>query len=118
MKPDEVRSLPPAYLRLIVLIEARAKPRLRTVEGLWRSPIAGKRGNEPRPGAMTDFIRDAGLLPAAEIEHIIRTAPFELLSFQVAAARVDLAERPPISAWIERFNAGLDSMADDFRLAA
>ena len=34
MKPDEVRSLSPEWLRTIVLIEARAAPRLKTVEGL------------------------------------------------------------------------------------
>lgn len=118
MKPDEVRALPASYLRLIVLIEARAKPRLRTVDGLWRSPIKGKRGAEPRPGAMTDLIRDERLIPEPEIDHIIRTAPAALISFQEAAARVDLGQRPAMRDWLDRFNAGLDSPTWIDRLAA
>ena len=118
MKPDEVRTLPVPYLRLIVLIEARAKPRLRTVDGLWRSPITGKRGAQPRPGAMTDFIRDEALLPEAEIDHIICTAPAELIAFQEAAARVDLGDRPAMSDWLDRFHAGVDRGARPDRLAA
>jgi len=118
MKPDEVRSLPARYLRLIVLVEARAKPRLRTVDGLWRSPIAGKRGAEPRPGAMTDLIRAEQLLPEHEIDHIIRTAPAELISFQEAAACVDLGDRPAMREWLDRFNAGLDHGSGIDRLAA
>src|SRR3546814_2047339 len=44
MKPDEVRALPSWCLRLIVLVEARAAPRLRTVEGLDRKGLVwGKR---------------------------------------------------------------------------
>src|SRR3546814_15082021 len=37
MKPDEVRALPSWCLRLIVLVEARAAPRLRTVEEIGRT---------------------------------------------------------------------------------
>src|SRR3546814_8775807 len=51
MKPDEVHALPAWCLRLIILVEARAAPRLRTVEGLWR------KSTRTRPGRMTDFIR-------------------------------------------------------------
>lgn len=108
MKPDEVRSLPPAYLCLIVLIEARAKPRLRNVEGLWRKAVQGQRGAEPRPGSMTDLIRQEGLLPAEMIASIIEQAPVDLLAFQDAAARVDLSMRDPIKSWIDRFQEGLE----------
>lgn len=69
MKPDEVHALPAWCLRLIILVEARAAPRLRTVEGLWR------KSTRTRPGRMTDFIRAEALLPGAEIDAIIRDAP-------------------------------------------
>lgn len=62
MKPDEVRSLPLYRLRMILLIEARAAPRLRTVEGLWR------RSTKAKPGRMTDFIRVERLLHPDEID--------------------------------------------------
>src|SRR3546814_10709387 len=60
MKPHEVQTLPAWCLRLIVLMEARAAPRLINVEGLWR------RSTRARPGTMTEFIRDRGLLPPRE----------------------------------------------------
>lgn len=106
MKPDEICTLPSDYLRLIVLIEARARPRLRQVDGLWRKPVRGCRGAEPRPGSMTEFIRAEALLSAAEIDAIERMAPADLVSFQQRAALVDLAERPPLRDWLDRFHAG------------
>lgn len=84
-----------------MLIEARAEPRLRTVEGLWR------RSTRTKPGRITDFIRAERLLPAAEIEAIRRDAPTDLIRFQDAASIVPLSERPTMEAWIETFNAGL-----------
>lgn len=101
MKPDEVRALPAWCLRLIVLVEARAAPRLRTVEGLWR------RSTSTRPGRMTDYIRAEELLPAADIDAIIRDAPADLIRFQDVAAHVPLPERPAMAEWLETFNAGL-----------
>ena len=56
-------------------MEARAKPRLRNVEGLWRKSVKGRNGAERRPGAMTDFIRDEQLLPSDEIDAIIAEIP-------------------------------------------
>lgn len=106
MKPDEVRSLPPDYLRLIILIEARAAPRLRTVECLWRKPVLGHRGAEPRPGSMTAFIRREHLLADSVIDDVIARAPADLIAFQEAAAKVDLTSRAPLSDWLARFNAG------------
>ncbi|WP_239019048.1 hypothetical protein [Sphingobium terrigena] len=47
MQISEVRALPREELRLIVLLEARAAPRLRTVEGLWR------KSTKKRPGSMS-----------------------------------------------------------------
>ncbi|AOF98602.1 hypothetical protein BSY17_3957 (plasmid) [Sphingobium sp. RAC03] len=101
MRPDEVRALPTWCLRIIVLIEARAAPRLRTVEGLWR------RSTRTRPGRITDFIRAEQLLAADEIDAIIRDAPTELVRFQDAAALVPISERPAMSEWLDQFNAGL-----------
>ena len=100
IRPEEVRALPAWCLRLIVLIEARAEPRLRTVEGLWR------RSTKTRPGRITDFIRGELLLPEAEIDAIRRDAPRELIRFQDAARLVPLSERPTMEAWLETFNAG------------
>lgn len=101
MKPDEVRSLSRHWLRIIVLIEARAAPRLRTVEGLWR------RSTTKRPGKMTDFIRTEGLLSDQEIDGIIAAAPSSLVRFQEVAARVSLAERPELGTWLEQFHRGI-----------
>lgn len=111
MKPDEVRSLPEDYLRLIILIEARAAPRLREVDGLWRKPVLGRRGAEARPGSMTAFIRQEGLLSDDAIAEIIANAPPDLISFQEGAARVSLDARPPIRQWIDRFLDGIDQKA-------
>lgn len=111
MKPDEVRELPRSYLRLIVLMEARAAPRLRTVEGLWRKSTKGLRGREARPGSMTEFIRAKGLLPSSEIDDIIAYAPADLISFQEAAALVPVAERAPLRTWLDCFNAAADRLA-------
>jgi hypothetical protein len=97
--PDEIRGLPQWCLRLIVLVEARAAPRLHTVEGLWR------RSTRARPGSMTAFIRDEHLLPADEIDRIIRDAPLDLIRFQDVAAVIPLAERPTMGDWLDRFHA-------------
>lgn len=112
MKPDEVRTLPQAYLRLIVLIEARAKPRLREVAGLWRAPVLGhRRGATARPGSMTEYIREKRLIEEAEIERIIADAPVDLVAFQQAAACVALEDRAPMRDWLERFHQGADYRA-------
>lgn len=105
MTPEEVRALPSWCLRLIVLVEARAAPRLRTVEGLWRKTTRA------RPGRMSDFIRWEGLLPAAEIDAIERDAPLDLIRFQDVAASIPLEERPTMRDWLDRFNAGLKEAA-------
>lgn len=101
MKPDEILSLPAWSLRLIVRIEARAASRLRTVEGLWR------RSTATRPGTMTAFIRDRGLLDHCDIDSIIARAPADLVEFQRAAAALPTDERPPLGDWLERFNTAV-----------
>jgi hypothetical protein len=105
IRPDEVRALPTWCLRLIVLIEARAEPRLRTVEGLWR------RSTKTKPGKITDFIRGERLLAEAEIDAIVRDAPTDLILFQDAAALIPVTERPTMEDWIAEFNAGLPQEA-------
>lgn len=104
-QPAEIRELPTWCLRLIVLVEARAAPRLHTVEGLWR------KSTRARPGRMTDFIRHESLLPADEIDRIERNAPLDLVRFQDVAAGVPVDERPTMREWLERFNAGLQPIA-------
>ncbi|MEW5925976.1 MAG: hypothetical protein AB1941_00680 [Gemmatimonadota bacterium] len=56
---DEIRQLDDSHPHLadrIIAIEATARPKLRTVQGLWRRPRKGCRGTEPRPADMTTFI--------------------------------------------------------------
>lgn len=86
MQTWEVAALPPDKLRRIVLIEARAKPRLQSIEGLWGRGCKGTRGGQRRPGMMTDYIREQGLLSGEEIDRIIAEAPKELLDRQQAFA--------------------------------
>jgi hypothetical protein len=93
MKPDEVRALPADKLCRIVLMEARAKPRLDKVEGLWRASTKAK------PGSMTKFIEDEGLLPKSEIERI-RQVPAQLVAFQQAYA--DGADPVPLGVFLNR----------------
>lgn len=82
MKPWEVDALPADKLRRIVRMEARANPRLRTCEGLWRSTVKGTRGGTPKPGSMTKYIRDKGMLPPEEIDHIWNTTPQDIIEYQ------------------------------------
>lgn len=87
MKPDEVRALPQSHLRKIIQMEARANPRLRNCEGLWRSTVKGTRGATPRPGSMTQFIRKENLLSASEVDRIWDETPIEIVLFQEGYAR-------------------------------
>lgn len=75
VKPWELDQLDEARLKRIIVIEARAKPRLKTVEGIWRKRIKGMRGATPRPGSMTEYIREKGLLPSEEINRLITATP-------------------------------------------
>src|SRR5690606_30472756 len=103
-RPSEIRALPKHYLRRIVLMEARAEPRLRNIDGLWRKPVRGMRGATPRPGSMTEFIRQEGLLPAEQIDRIRSNAPADLVRWRDAMAELD-AGRTPISRWVTVFDA-------------
>lgn len=94
MKPWEVDSLPPENLRRIVVIEARSAPRhlayaeakgwprgegVALTEGLWRRRVKGMRGATPKPGSITQYIRERGLLPSEEIDRLISLTPTEEL---------------------------------------
>jgi hypothetical protein len=86
MKPPEVQALSPDEHRRIVVLEARAQPRLRTTEGLWRTTVKGTRGGTPRPGSMTRFIVEQGLLPPDEVAELQARTPTEIVSYQTAFA--------------------------------
>lgn len=92
MKPDEVRALPADKLKRIVRMEARAHPRLRTTEGLWRKSIKGARDiTKKRPGSMTQFIREEKLLPGASITKIWNNTPKEIILYQTKFAEAKAA---------------------------
>lgn len=112
-KPDELLEYEPELLRIIVLMEARAKPRLTTTEGLWRKAVKGARGGTPRPGDMTTYIRDKGLLPPDEVDYIAANAPTALISWQEAHADTPLDERPAVRDWLAFFNEHIDRFRKD-----
>lgn len=107
-KPHELHTMEAAQLRRIVLMEARARPRLRTVEGLWRKSVKGCRGAVARPGSMTAYIRSEGLLPTPEIDAIAALAPQNLMEWQESVK--NLPGRPDLSAWLRVFDAAADSL--------
>ena len=72
-KPHELHSMPKDLLRRIVMIEARATPKLGSVEGLWRS------STKTRPGRMTDYIRNERLLDPDEVDAIAAATPTEAI---------------------------------------
>ena len=107
MKPKEVDELPADKLRRIVILEARTRQRhldyaekkgwprgvgVPLTEGLWRKRVKGMRGAIAKPGSMTEYIREKGLLPAAEIDALIELTP------TVPFSREDF-ERLGISGW-------------------
>ena len=108
MTPAEVRELPADKLRRIVFMEARAKPRLEKIEGLWRNGVKGKKDPaKKRPGRMTDFIRAERLLPVAEVLKIEAEAPAELVDRAQA-----FANGLEIETWDELF-AGLGELSPE-----
>lgn len=94
MKPaelDDLAQTEPEKIKRIVVLEARAKqkhldyakehgwPRgvgVPLTEGIWRRAVKGvRRGSTPRPGSMTDYIRQRGLLSGSEIDRIVAATP-------------------------------------------
>ena len=102
MSKEEISALPADKLRRIVLMEARAKPRLVKIDGLWRTGCKGaKDPSKKRPGRITDFIAQEGLLPLQEVQDIERNAPKELIDRAEA-----FANGLEIDSWDQAF-AGL-----------
>jgi hypothetical protein len=100
IRPDEVRALPAWCLRLIVLIEARAEPRLRTVEivaPIDQDPARQDHRFHPRRAAAPRGRDRRDPSRCADRSH----------PFQDAASIVPIAERPTMEEWIASFNAGL-----------
>ena len=79
----EIDALPIHQLRGIVRLEARARPRFKTaaMKGLWG------RDSKKRPGSMTQYIREKGLLPAEEIDRIEAETPKDILEYQASFQR-------------------------------
>lgn len=106
MRPHEVDALSKDELRTIVLMEARAKPRLRTIDGLWRKPVVGRGGATPRPGNITAYIRQHGLLSPSEVDRIVAGAPLALIAFQAAQACKPVEQRMSMARWLDAFHRG------------
>lgn len=86
-KPEELCQYPVDLLKRVIRLEARAHPRLRNCEGLWRSTVKGVRGGTPRPGSMSKYIREKKLMPPAEIDHIWEHTFRDIVSFQEGYAK-------------------------------
>lgn len=109
-QPEELHAHKKIYLRYIVIMEARAEPRLTHIKGLWRNGVKGTRGGKKKPGKMTDYIREHQLLPAHEIDHLVANAPQEILDNQQLFANG--SEIPHWHDFIEAFTPedGLDEI--------
>jgi len=94
MRKEEVRELPKDKLMRIVVLEARAKPRLTKIQGLWRTGCKGTRGGEKRPGSMTQFIREENLLDPEVIDALASRVPTELMDRNTRHA-----EGQPVESW-------------------
>lgn len=94
MKPREVDELAqeePDKLKRIIVLEARARqthldyaerrgwPRgigVPLTEGIWRRRVKGiRRRSTPKPGSITEYIREKRLLPPEEIDRLIAATP-------------------------------------------
>lgn len=103
-KPAELHDFSPTILRRIVLLEARASPRLVKVGGIWRNRVLGRRGATPHPASMTEYIRDERLLPAEQIDYIWNEVPKALMNWLDAQGAKPLEDRQPMSEWLAFFD--------------
>lgn len=110
MKPHEVDLLDKKSLRRIVLMEARAAPRLTSTEGLWRKRIKGNRGGIPKPGSITEYIKNNNLISENEIDWIIKNSPKELVSFQDENSKIDISSRNELSEWLQNFDKKMEEL--------
>jgi len=103
-QPMELDTFPPSEHARLVLLEARAEPRLRNCDGLWRKPIKGRNGAIPRPGSMTQHLRERETLVPGEIDQI-RNEAVPLLDAWCSTIGDDpVEERPEISIWLRQFD--------------
>jgi hypothetical protein len=88
---DELAQKEPDKLKKIIVLEARARqthldyaerkgwPKgvgVPLTEGIWRRRVKGVRsGSTPKPGSMTEYIREKGFVLADEINRIIDATP-------------------------------------------
>jgi hypothetical protein len=117
MKPaelDDLAQTEPEKIKRIVVLEARAKqkhldyakehgwPRgvgVPLTEGIWRRAVKGvRRSSTPRPGSMTEYIRQKGLLSGSEIDRIIAATPTRPLK---------KGEIPDWQSWIQSVTSGI-----------
>lgn len=103
-KPPDLESFPSTEHVRLVLLEARAAPRLRNCDGLWRKPVMGRNGATPRPGSMTQYLLEKGLLSASEIKQIKEEAVPMLNEWCAAIGSEPIHERPRISDWLSHFD--------------
>jgi hypothetical protein len=69
-----------AYLRLVDV------NRLTDIDGLWRKGCKGTRGSVARPGSITEYIRQRGLLPSEEIDRLVAQVPKQIVAYHEAFA--------------------------------
>lgn len=104
-KPAELHDLNQTQLAGIVAMEARARPRLEKIQGLWRNGIKGtKDPAKKKPGRMSDYIREKELLPKDYIDQLEREVPADLIQFQEAYA--EKKHMDALSAFLKQHNIG------------
>lgn len=77
-KPEELHSLPAWQLKAIIIMEARARPHLHTIGGLWRNGTKGTKTGRHIPARMSDYIQHSKLLPLVEIQQLQESTPTQL----------------------------------------
>jgi hypothetical protein len=133
MKPWEVDELPDDKLMRIVILEARVRDRhldyaekkgwpkgkgVPMTEGIWRKSVKGTfangkpNGSLKKPGSMTEYIREKGMLPGAVIDALIEHTPTRYFT------KADF-EREGITDWQDWLNRLCDkavslAMAETF----
>lgn len=95
MKPWEVKELSEQQLCRTIIMEARTAKRhlehaeekgwprgvgVPLIEGLWRRRVIGMRGATPKPGSMTQYIKEQGLLPADMVDRLVALTPTHQLN--------------------------------------
>jgi len=128
MKPWEVKELTHDKHCRIVIIEARVAQRhldyaegkdwpkgvgRPMTEGLWRKAVKGMRGATPKPGSMTEFIRQQGLLPSSLIDALIELTP----TCTFTREQFELEGLTGWQAWIDRIISRAECLAGERQIA-